>query len=261
MYISGSDTRSTKLKRSRSDVNILVVVNPVSKQILLVNTPRDYYVPNPAGKGALDKLTHCGIYGTSCSMEALEGLYDTKIQYYAQINFTGFETLVDAVGGITVYSNQAFSNKGVDIQEGENFLNGREALVFARERKRVSGGDNGRGKNQMKVIKAVIAKVSNARTLIANYSQILKSLEGMIATDFSTDDLSKLVKMQLSDMAQWNVLTYAVTGYGGNQTTYSMPGLASYVMHPNQSTVDYGSQLIQRVMDGEILTQEDMTVK
>jgi anionic cell wall polymer biosynthesis LytR-Cps2A-Psr (LCP) family protein len=133
-------------------------------------------------------------------------------------------------------------------------------LEFARDRLNQPGGDNGRGQNQMKVIKALIAKVTNARTLIANYSQILSSMEGMIATDFTAEDISKLVKMQLSDMAQWNVLTYAVTGYHGNETTYSMPGLATYVMHPYQYTVNYGHELIQRVMNGELLTQEDMTV-
>ncbi len=260
MYISGSDTRSTKLKRSRSDVNILVVVNPVSKQILLVNTPRDYYVPNPAGKGKLDKLTHCGIYGTSCSVEALEGLYDTKIQYYAQINFTGFETLVDAVGGITVYSDKAFSNIDVEIQKGENFLNGKEALGFARDRKHVSGGDNGRGRNQMKVVTALIEKMTSGTTIISNYSAILASLKGMFKTSIDMDDVSKLVKMQLTDMASWNIKSFAVTGTGGKATTYSSPRFNAYVMYPNEKVVAYASELIERVLAGETLTAEDMKV-
>lgn len=105
VYLSGSDTRSTYLAKSRSDVNILAVVNFKTHQVLLVNTPRDYYVPNPAGNGALDKLTHCGLYGLSCSAQALADLYGCKITYCAQINFTGFETLVDAIGGITIYSD------------------------------------------------------------------------------------------------------------------------------------------------------------
>ena len=110
LYLSGSDTRSKMLTTSRSDVNILMVVNPKSKQILMVNTPRDYYVANPAGRGALDKLTHCGIYGIGCSVGALSNLYSVPINYYAQINFTGFETLIDAIGGVTVESETAFTS-------------------------------------------------------------------------------------------------------------------------------------------------------
>ena len=258
VYISGSDTRSKLLTVSRSDVNILMVVNPVSKQVLLLNTPRDYYVPNPAGNGRLDKLTHCGIYGVECSVEALEGLYDLEIDYYGQVNFTGLETLVDAVGGITVYSDQAFSARGVYIYVGENNLNGAQALDFCRERYHVAGGDNGRGKNQMKVIKAVIEKMTTGTTVISKYSSILKSLEGMFQTSISTEEISMLVKMQLDDMASWNVNTFAVTGSGGSEKTYSMPGAYAYVMYPNESVVDYASQLVDRVLAGEILTEEDM---
>ena len=108
VYISGSDTRHLTLSTSRSDVNILVAVNPSTKQILLLNTPRDYYVDTAACTGAKDKLTHCGIYGIGCSMKTLGNLYDETVDYYAQINFSGFETMVDAIGGITVESEKAF---------------------------------------------------------------------------------------------------------------------------------------------------------
>lgn len=262
-YVSGMDSKYNLMSGNRSDVNILVVVNPSTKQILLVNTPRDYYFTHPWGNGGKDKLTHLGIYGLQCSIDGLENLYGIQIDHYVRVNYSGLETMVDAVGGITVYSDKGFycgDFNEVYINAGENHLYGHEALEFARDRLNQPGGDNGRGQNQMKVIEALIAKVTNARTLIANYSQILSSMEGMIATDFTAEDISKLVKMQLSDMAQWNVLTYAVTGYHGNETTYSMPGLATYVMHPYQYTVNYGYELIQRVMNGELLTQEDMTV-
>lgn len=261
VYISGSDTRSSKLKVSRSDVNILVVVNPVTKQVLLLNTPRDYYVPNPAGKGKLDKLTHCGLYGTDCSMEALENLYDVEIDYYAQLNFTGFETLIDAVGGITVYSDQAFTAKtdtAHSFKKGENHLNGEQALDFARERKGISGGDNGRGKNQMKVITAVIKKLTTGTTIISNYTEILKSMEGMFKTSISMDEISLLVKMQLSDMASWNVQSFAVTGKGDHATTYSSPGFNAYVMRPDEDVVAYAGELVDRVLAGETLTEEDV---
>lgn len=258
VYISGNDTRSSKLTVSRSDVNILAVVHPVTKQVLLLNTPRDYYVPNPAGDGALDKLTHCGLYGVDCSMEALENLYNTQIDYYGQINFTGFETFIDAVGGVTIYSDQSFKARNTYIQKGENYLTGSQALDLARERYHVSGGDNGRGKNQMKVIKAVIEKMSNSTTLISNYSNILNSLEGMFTTNFQSKEISELVKMQLGDMATWNIQSFAVIGVGGSEKTYSAPGANAYVMWPNEDVVKYAGELIQKVLNGETLTEEDV---
>lgn len=259
VYVSGSDTRSQILNISRSDVNILMVVNPVSKQVLLVNTPRDYYIPNPAGDGALDKLTHCGLYGVKCSMEALGGLYGVNINYYGQVNFTGFEKLVDAVGGITVYADQGFTALGgVYIQKGENNLNGAQALSFARERYRVSGGDNGRGKNQMKVITAIVNKLTSGTTIISKYSSILESMSGMFTTNISTEEIGDLVKMQLGDMAKWNIQSYAVTGRGGSQKTYSMPGSNAYVMYPDEETVDHASALIEAVLAGDVITEEDV---
>lgn len=259
LYLSGSDTRAYKLSVSRSDVNILMVVNPVTKQILMVNTPRDYYVVHPYGSGTRDKLTHCGIYGIDCSVQALENLYGIDISCYAQINFTGFEKLIDAIGGVTIYSDRAFmSVEGTFVQVGENQMNGKAALGFARDRYHQANGDNDRGKNQMKVVKAVIDKVTSGPALISGYSDILSSLEGLFTTSVSMDDISKLVRMQLSDMAQWEIRSYAVTGFGDTKTTYSMPGTGAYVMHPNQKTVDHATDLMQRVMDGEILTEEDL---
>ncbi len=259
MYLSGSDTRSKVLNKSRSDVNILAAVNPETKQILLVNTPRDYYIPNPAGHGALDKLTHCGIYGVDCSVKALSDLYHLPVSYYAQINFTGFETLINAIGGVTVYSDVSFTtlHGNYRIQKGENHLNGSQALGFARERYALSGGDNSRGQNQMKVITAVVEGMTSG-TMLANYSSILDSLQGMFVTDMPLDTLNDLIKMQLSDMAHWNVLSYAVTGTGGSEIPYSMPGLHAYVMHPHKQTVTKATELMQKVLDGETLTQADL---
>lgn len=259
MYLSGSDTRSYKLSVSRSDVNILMVVNPVTKQILMVNTPRDYYVVHPYGSGARDKLTHCGIYGVECSVEALEKLYEIDVSCYAQINFTGFEKLIDAIGGVTIYSDRAFTTvEQTFVQVGENQMNGKEALGFARDRYHQANGDNDRGKNQMKVIQAVIDKITSGATLISGYSDILKSMEGMFVTSVSMDDISKLVRMQLSDMAQWEIHSFAVTGFGDTQRTYSMPGTGAYVMHPDEKSVAYASELMQKVLDGEILQDSDM---
>lgn len=260
VYISGSDSRSSHLQtKTRSDVNILAVVNPETHQVLLLNTPRDYYVANPAGGGAMDKLTHCGVYGIECSMEALENLYGIQVDYYAKINFTGFETLVDAVGGVTVYADQSFSAvEGYYFSKGENVLDGKAALSFARERYHVTGGDRGRGKNQMKVITAVINKLTTGTTIISNYSEILSSLEGMFATSFPMDDVSKLVKMQLDEMPSWEIHSFAVSGRTGSDRNYSMPGLYASVMYQNEELVNQASSLVNKVLSGERITEADL---
>lgn len=266
-YLSGSDTRNQMLDVSRSDVNILMVVNTKTKEILLVNTPRDYYVPiSISASGKCDKLTHCGIYGIECSMDTLADLYDCDVDYYAQINFTGFATLIDAIGGVTVDSDVAFVNShdnplmdgtSMTVNKGPNNFNGAQALAFARERMNVPGGDNDRGKNQMRVIEAVVDKMS-AGTILSNYSDILDSLEGMFITNMSSEDINKLVKMQLSDMASWNIHRYAVSGTPGSSTTYSMPGTNAYVTYPDQNTVDQAAKLISKVLKGKTIDDSDV---
>lgn len=263
VYIGGSDSRSSKLyKNTRYDVNILAVVNPMTKQVLLINTPRDYYVENPAGKGAKDKLTHCGNFGVNCSIQALEGLYGIDVDYYARINFEGFKKLIDAIGGVPFYSDKNFTtSSGYVIKQGLNQLDGKMALAVARERYSHSNGDHERGKNQMKIIKAAINKLTSGTTVISNYSQILSSLSGMFDTNMSMEDISNLVKMQLGDLALWNVQTYAVTGRGGYAETYSMPGWQLSVIHPNETKVAYATELAKRVLDGKIITEKDVTAK
>lgn len=258
LYISGNDARRELLADGGSDVNILVAVNPTAKQILMVNTPRDYFVANPAGNGAKDKLTLCGMYGIENSVEAISQLYGQPISYYAKINFTGFKTLVDAVGGVTVYVEKGFNTTSdTYVKTGENHFNGTEALAFARERKHLPGGDNDRGKNQMKIITALINQLTSG-TALANYTQILGSLEGMFATNMPLDTISDLVKMQLNDMASWDILTYAVTGDNGKDQPYSQGGLYAYVMYPHQEEVDKAAGLIARVLDGEVLSEADL---
>lgn len=260
VYLSGNDTRSQSLVTGRSDVNILAVVNPVTKQILLINTPRDYYIPHPnSPDGHRDKLTHLGNDGIDCSVRGLENLYNERVDFYAQINFTGFETLIDAIGGITVTFDRSFLAYGrTQIVEGENYLTGEQALHVARERYSFSDGDNTRGRNQMRIIKAVVQKLASG-AIIANYADILKSLEGMFVTDITMDDISKLVKMQLSDLAAWNIQSYAVTGENGYENTYTGGYLS--IMYEDQGMVDYAQELIDRVIAGDVLTEQDVVYK
>ena len=262
IYISGSDTRNLNLATSRSDVNILAVVNPATKQVLLLNTPRDYYVETTVSGGMRDKLTHCGIYGIDCSMGTLTNLYEENVDYYVQINFNGFETLIDAIGGITVEAEKSFrtSEGGYYISQGTNQLSGAVALSYVRERKSFADGDNARGRHQMQAIEAIIKKVSSGTTVLNNYSTILSSMEGMFATNMSSSEISALVRMQLTDMASWNVKSFAVTGTGSSQKTYSMPTKRSYVMIPDESQIDYARKLVDKVIDGGILSDGDLVM-
>ena len=253
MYLSGSDTRNKQFKTSRSDVNILMVVNPKTKQILLLNTPRDYYIPNPkSADGERDKLTHLGLYGVNCSMQGLSDLYGCTINYSVQINFTGFETLIDQLGGITINNPQAFTTVGYTFKKGNITLNGKEALVYARERHSFASGDNMRGQNQMRIITAMIKKATASKSqVLKNYSGILNALSGMFRTSMPQSDIEKLIKMQLNDMAEWKITSYAVTGKNGSETTYSSPKLKSYVMWPDDKSVAEGADKIKRVMEGK----------
>ena len=257
IYISGNDARRALLADGCSDVNILLLVNPKTHQILLINTPRDYYVVNPAsGNTSRDKLSHCGLRGIDNCVQAVSGLYGQEIDYYARINFSGFRTLVDAIGGVTVYSDIAFPAGDYYIQVGENYLNGEQALRFARERKNLAGGDNDRGKNQMKLISAMVRQLS-VGNLISNYAEILESLEGMFSTNFPAEEIGRLVQLQLTEKPQWEVLTFAVTGDNGNDFCWAVGGYG-YVMYPHQHMVDHASALMERFLNGEVLTKDDL---
>ena len=262
VYVSGSDTRSKILAKSRSDVNILIVVNPTTHMVLLLNTPRDYYVENPAGKGAMDKLTHLGLKGVNNTIKCLDDLYDCEVNYYCQINFTGFEKLIDSIGGVDVYSPKSFSSQNVEgyhFDKGMNHMDGAAALAFVRERYAFSDGDNERGENQMRVISAIIEKLSSGNsTVLLNYASILDSLSGMFTTNLESDEIEKLVKFQISETPSWTVVKYAVTGNGTSAKTYSMPGVYAYVMKQNSSMIATATDLIDRVEDGEVFTEDDI---
>lgn len=258
MYISGIDGRHSVNSVGRSDVNILVVANLETHQILMINTPRDYYIVNPAGgDGAWDKLTHCGVAGIENSVAAISHLYGWPIDYYAKINFTGLETLIDAIGGVTVYSEHSFNAAArYPIHKGENHLNGEEALAFARERKRLPGGDNDRGKNQMRLIEGIVNQLS-AGNLLANYGQILESLEGMFTTSMPAEEIGRVIQLQLSQMPQWEIRSFAVTGDNDVDHCWAS-GWYSYVMKPHEQVVQQASDLIEKVMTGQLLTDEDL---
>lgn len=260
VYISGTDTRGSGLDNLRNDVNIMAAVNPKTKQVLLINTPRDYYVEISISKsGQRDKLTHCGIYGIDCSIDTLESLYDQDITYYTQINFKGFKRLVDAVGGVEVYSSKSFytTEGNYKIHKGMNLLDGEKALAYVRDRFSYSDGEAARARNQMDVIKAIIKKMSSG-VLLTKYADILDSMGKYFSCSLTEKEISSLVKMQLSDMAEWEVKSFAVTGTGSKQYTYSMPRQKAYVMIPDEGSVEYAHILIDKIFAGEELSEEDL---
>ncbi len=258
MYISGIDTWGGISTRSRSDVNIMAVVNTQTKQILLISTPRDYYVPLSISNGKKDKLTHAGIYGVQCSLDTLSTLYDTNIDYYFRVNFSGFEKIIDELGGITVWSDYEFDVKpDFHYVKGDNYLSGLEALAFARERHALPAGDNSRGQNQMNVIISVMDKLCSS-AILANYSNVLESLKGTFETDMPYDTLASIVRQQLADGTKWDILSYAVTGKGSTASTYSMGSQKLYVMKPNKASVENAQNLIKKVMSGEKINNTDI---
>ena len=247
VYISGKDTWGHISVTSRSDVNILAVINPQTKHILLVSTPRDYYVPLSIADGAMDKLTHAGVYGTEVSEETLEALYDIQIDRYFKLNFSGFEGLINAMGGITVWSDYDFDVENIGhFSKGENTLNGLEALAFVRERHSFASGDRQRGVNQMNVIQSVVQKMCS-KDILLNYSEILEECDGTFATDLTTEEIANLAKYQLTSSGDWNIEKISVSGTGSHEYVYSLNNKA-YVMIPDQEDVDNAKERIQEVL-------------
>ncbi len=252
MYISGIDTAGSVMKTSRSDVNILAFVNPKTKQVLLVSTPRDSYVVNPNSNGIRDKLTHAGIYGIDSSMGALKRIYDIDIDFFFKVNFTGFTNIIDALGGVTVDSPIAFSNGKYDFVKGPNEMDGAKALIFCRDRYAFADGDRQRGRNQMAVISAVVKKMASSK-LLTNYSDILASLNGTFQTSLTSDEISSLIKMQLDDMSSWNIQSYSADGKGSMEYTYTSPNGLRSVIILDQTTIDKAKVLIEQVYSGKTI--------
>lgn len=254
MYVSGIDRYgNVNSVRGRSDVNQIVVVNPKTKKILLLNTPRDYYVQLHGTTGLKDKLTHAGIYGIEKSITTLEDLYNIDINYYLRVNFDSLIKVVNAIDGIDIYSDKSFrayTNKSVYVNKGWNHFNGAEALAYARERYAYVDGDNHRGANQQQVITAIINKISSSKILISKYNEILTSLNGSFETDMPLDMITSFIRKQINDMDKWEIDSIAVTGYNSSNYTYSMgSNYKLYVMEPNWESVNTAKNKISEVLN------------
>jgi len=238
VYLSGIDSYGDVTDKNRSDVNMVMSINPKNNKIVMVNIPRDYYVELD-GIGEKDKLTHAGMYGVEMSVKTIENLLDIEINYYAKVNYGALVNLVDALGGVNVYSKYAFKTHEYrySIKEGYNYVNGKKALDFARTRKAFLEGDRVRGENQQALIKAIIEKASDASILL-KYDDILKSLEGYFTTNISTNKIMSLINMQLNNMPKWTMESVSLNGSDSSGFTYTYPGQELYVMIPNEKTVN-----------------------
>lgn len=253
IYISGIDTYGSISTVSRSDVNIIMTVNMNTHKILLTTTPRDAYVKIPdGGADQYDKLTHAGIYGVETSEKTLENLYGIKIDYYARINFTSFLKLIDQLGGVTVHNDQAFTSLHgkFDFPVGDIQMNSEQALGFVRERYSLDGGDNDRGKNQEKVISAIVNKLASLNS-VSNFTSIVNNLQDSVQTNMSLDTINALANTQLDSGSKFTVTSQAVTGIGstGQLTSYAMPNSSLYMMKLDDSSVESASQAIKNLME------------
>ena len=213
LYITGIDRWAGEEDLDRSDVNMIMTIHPVTKKIMLTSIPRDTYVKLHTAQ-QMDKLTHTGIYGVDETINTVEDWLGLDLNYYLKLNFSSMRGIINAIGGIDVYSPVAFDSDISDCsyKKGWNHLNGREALYFARERHAFEGQDSARVENQQRVVKAIIKKLTSSSTLLTSYGDIMSVAGSNLSTNMSPDEIQELVKMQMSDLASWDVQTQKIEG-------------------------------------------------
>ena len=253
VYVSGIDTYGPISSVSRSDVNILMTVNQDSKKILLTTTPRDSYVPiADGGNNQKDKLTHAGIYGVDSSIHTLENLYGVDINYYVRLNFTSFLKLIDLLGGVDVYNDQEFTSRHgkFHFPVGNVHLDSEQALGFVRERYSLADGDRDRGRNQQKVIVAIIQKLTSTEAL-KNYSDIIQGLQDSLQTNMPIETMIDLINTQLESGGSYKVNSQDLKGTGRmGLPSYAMPDSNLYMMEIDDSSLASVKAAIQDVLEG-----------
>lgn len=250
ILISGLDTYGNISKVSRSDVNIIVSINPNNHEVLLTSIPRDTYV-KLHDIGQMDKLTHTGIYGVDMTENTIEDLLEIDIDYYIKVNFDTLIKLVDAIDGVDVYSDTSFSEYGYSFNEGINHLDGKSALAYSRIRHVFIEGDRKRGEHQKDVIKAIVDKISSSAILLTNYSQVLDNLSNLVDTNIPSTLIKDYIKNQLDTMPKWEFKSIYIDGSDQYDTyTYSMPSSKLYVVIPYINTINYCSKMINNVKEG-----------
>lgn len=257
IYISGSDSRSGLIEASsRTDVNMIMTINPKERKILLTSIPRDYYVRLHGTSGYKDKLTHSGIYGIEMSKHTLEDLFNIKIDYTIKVGFQSVINIVDLIGGIDIISDSTFTTHCKDggaeqtyIKEGLNHLTGPQALSYARERYAYTEGDNHRIQNQQQVLEAIITSSFKNKNIIIKYKEFLESFKNLYRTDIPDTLIKEYIKNQLDNNKQWKIEKQVVKGTGSSNITYSMPGRYLYVMIPNNKSVEKATNNITNTLN------------
>lgn len=256
IYVSGLDTEGAIDVVSRSDVNMIVTVNPKAHKVLLTSIPRDYYLELPNTDGAKDKLTHTGVHGINETVAAIEKLTGLDMNYYVKVNYTTVTSLVDAIGGIDVESDYTFVTHGMGVYyefyEGSNYLDGARALAFARERKSFSDGDLQRNKNQQKVLEGILKKALSSTTILTRYTAILDAIEDCVEINMSQEDIRRLIKMQTDGMPSWDIEKQSIVGVSSSEVCYldGMNIYASVVLQDPESIVSAVDRIIAVMEDG-----------
>ena len=244
----------------RSDVNMIMTVNPKTAQILLTSIPRDYQIYMPDKDMAMDKLTHTGFYSVATTIGAEENLLDTTINYYVKVNFTTVKAFIYAIGGIDVYSEYEFTPVKMPdwtVQKGWNHMTGKQAVAFARERKAFADGDNQRIKNQQAVFEAVIKKATSSKTIALSYNKILSSLKDNFRMSFSSAELRSLIRLQIAKNPDWKIYKNTITGGDGSMPTYTTGNAYAYVMTQDETSINNAKSLINAVLEGQPLDKDD----
>ena len=254
IYISGIDTYGPISSVSRSDVNIIMTVNQETKKILLTTTPRDAYVPiADGGNNQNDKLTHAGIYGVDASIHTLENLYGIDLNYYARLNFTSFLKLIDLLGGVDVNNDQEFTSLhgNYHFPVGNVHLDSERALGFVRERYSLANGDGDRGRNQQKVISAIVQKLTSAEAL-KNFDDIMQSLQDSVQTNMPPETMVSLVNAQLVSGGKYTVITRDLKGTGRmDLPSYAMPDSSLYMLEVDPNSLETLKTEIKDIMEGK----------
>ena len=251
VLISGMDSYGNKNKTTRNDVNMVVTINPNTNKMLLTSIPRDYYVQLHEKKGYKDKLTHAGIYGINTAVQTIEDLFNIDINYYVKVNFTTVVDLVDKIGPIEIYSDKNLNLDGCKYVVGNNVVNGKCALRFARERHSYLEGDNHRVKNQQEVIKGIFNKLKNSPNILADYNSVLEVMNGKFATNIEMSELTSFIKYEVEDIGKYEIISTQVDGTGSMEYTYSYPHQKLYVMFPNEQSVSNAKEGIEKILNGE----------
>lgn len=254
IYLSGSDSRSNTIQnKSRSDVNMILTINPDTKTVLMTSIPRDYYVSVNGKTGLKDKLTHAGIYGIDTSRKTLEDLFDIDIPYSIKISMSSVVEIVDLVGGVDINSDTEFNSyhySGWRVKKGINHMDGAHALAYSRERYAYASGDRHRILNQQQVLEAVLKKIVSDKTILTKYDKLLDSLSNMYRTDIPSSLITDLVKRQIDDMSGWKFLSNSVSGSDASSATYTAPNSKRYVMIPYERDVSGAHEKIEAVLKG-----------